>query len=139
MYFLLILFFSSLLGIIFMIGRKLLMLQNGQITYKDGTETFLKAQYLETFKHSAIKTIKKHSYLGLVTTIRLYFRSTNLLKNKYQEIKIKIKERLSKRESRLNGDLPKRQEVSKFLKMISEYKQKIRAIKHKIKEEEKNL
>ncbi len=139
MYFLLILFFGSLFGITFMIGKKLLMLQNGQITHKGSMETFLKVQYLEELKHSAVKTIKKYSYHGLVTTIRFYFQSANLLKNKYRELKIKIKEKLSKRESRFNGDLPKRREVSKFLKMISEYKQKIREIKHKIKEEEENL
>jgi len=139
MHFLLILFFSSLLGITFMISRKLLMLQNGQITYQDKTEAFLRTQYLEELKHSTIKTIKKHSYLGLVIIIRLYFRSINFLKSKYQEIKIKAKEKLSKNKSRLNSDLPKKQEENKFLKMISEYKQKIRAIKHKIKEEEKVL
>ena len=63
MYFLLILFFGSLLGITFMIGRKLLLLQNGQMTYKDSAETFLKAQYLEELKHVAIKNIKKQDYL----------------------------------------------------------------------------
>jgi len=131
MYFLLILFFGSLLGITFMIGKKLLMLQNGQIIYKDSTETFLKAQYLEELKHSAIKTIKKHSYIGLVTTIRFYFHSKNFFKNKYQEVKIKIKNIRRK-----NQDENEKKEVSKFLKMISEYKQKIREIKHKIKEEE---
>ncbi len=134
MYFLLILFFSSLLGITFMIGRKLLMLQNGQVTFRDETETFLKAQYLETLKHSAIRAIRKYSYLGLVTTIRSYFRSVNFLKDKYQIIKTKIKNIYHRNQA---GD--EKKEVSKFLKMILEYKQKIRAIKHKIKEEEKVL
>lgn len=134
MYFLLILFFGSLLGITFMIGRKLLILQNGQMTYKENAETFLKAQYLEELKYTVIKTIKKHSYTGLVAIIRFYFRGTNLLKNKYQAVKTKIKNLRSKN---LKDD--EKKEVSKFLKMISEYKQKIRAIKHKIKEEEKNL
>ncbi|MFA5932026.1 MAG: hypothetical protein WC793_01455 [Candidatus Paceibacterota bacterium] len=139
MYFLLILFFGSLLGITFMIGRKLLLLQNGEMTYKDSAETFLKVQYLEELKHEALKNIKKHSYIGLVTAIRLYVRSSNLLKNKYQEAKVKVNEKLSKYGSRKNGDLQERQEVNKFLKMISDYKYKIRAIKHKIKEEEENL
>jgi hypothetical protein len=130
MYFLLILFFGSLLGITFMIGRKLLVLQNGQMTYKESAETFLEAQHLERLKHAAIKTIKKHSYNGLVLIIRLYFRGTNLLRKKYQAIKIKIKNIRSKNKN------DEKKEVSKFLKMISEYKQKIRVIKHKIKEEE---
>lgn len=133
MYFLLILFFGSLLGVTFMIGRKLLELQSGQITYEENVEAFLKAQYLEELKQGAVKTIKKQGYNTLVTTIRLYFRSINLLKNKYQEIKNKID---NLRSRNLNEE--EKKEVSKFLKMISEYKQKIRAIKHKIKEEEEN-
>ncbi len=133
MYFLLILFFSSLIGITFMIGNKLLMLQNGQMTYEESAETFLKAQHLEELKHSAIKTIKKYSYAGLVATIRFYFRGIFFLKKKYQEIKIKVKSMHNKNPIK---DSENKQEISKFLKIISEYKQKIRAIKHRIKEEE---
>jgi hypothetical protein len=115
-----------------MIGRKLVMLPNGQVLERD--EAFLKISSLEELKHITIKNIKKHGYTGLVATIRFYIRGTNLLKNKYQEVKIKIKnisgKKLSEDETR---------EVNGFLKMISEYKHKIRKIKHKIKEEEENL
>jgi len=117
-----------------MIGRKLLVLQNGQTTFQDKAEIFLKPQYLETLKYSTIKATKKYSYLGLVMIIRIYFRSMNFLKDRYQMAKTKIKNIYHKNQ---NNDGKK--EVSKFLKMISEYKQKIRAIKHKIKEEEKIL
>lgn len=134
MYFLLILFFGSLAGISFMIGKKLLMLQNGQVF--DRNETFLKAPHLEELKHKTIKNIKKYGYAGLVTTIRFYIKSTNLLKNKYEEARIKIKSLYSKKSNSETGD---RQEISKFLKIISEYKRKIREIRHKINEEEKNL
>ena len=134
MYFPLILFFGSLFGIIFMIWRKLLMLQNGQILNKE--ETLLETAYLEELKHLTIKNIKRHGYTGLVTIIRLYIKSSNFIKNKNKQIKIKIKDKLSKHSRRLNGDLPKSQEIPKFLKIISEYKQKIREIKHKIREEE---
>jgi hypothetical protein len=135
MYFILILFFSSLFGITFMIGRKLLLLQNGQITYKDNIETFLKEQYFEELKHSAIKTIKKHRYTGLVTIVRLYVKSSNFIENKYEQIKIKIKDIYHNKIN--NGNtIKEKREVPKFLKVISEYKNKIREIKHKIKEEE---
>lgn len=134
MYFLLILFFGSLLGITFMIGRKLLILQDGGMTYKDSAEAFLKVQYLEELKHAALKNLKKHSYVVLVTTIRSYVRSTNFLKNKYQEVKVKVQNTKNK-----GNETEDKREVSKFLKMISEYKHRIRAIKHKIKEEEENL
>ncbi len=130
MYFLLILFFTSLLGIIFMIGRKLMMLQNGQVLNRE--EVLLKTPYLEEWKQTTIKKIKEHGHAGLITTIRFYVRSTNLLKNKYQKIKNAVKDLHSKK---LNEG--EKKEVSKFLKMISEYKQKIRRIKNKIHEEEK--
>ncbi|MFH1365896.1 MAG: hypothetical protein ABIG99_00675 [Patescibacteria group bacterium] len=118
-----------------MIGRKFLMLQNGQKTYQDDTEKIFKTQHLEEFKHSLIKTIKKYIYLGLVTTIRLYFRFKNLFLSKYQKIKIKIK---NIRDKNKNINPENKREISKFLRIISEYKQKIREIKHKIKEEESN-
>ncbi|MFA5778177.1 MAG: hypothetical protein WC870_01665 [Candidatus Paceibacterota bacterium] len=129
MYFLLILFFGSLLGIIFMIGRKLLMLQGGQVLARE--EISFKTPHLEEWRHQAIKEIKKHGYAGLVATIRLYMRSSNVFKNKYQEIKVKVKDLHSKK---LN--IEEKREVSKFLKKISEYKNKIRKIKQKVKEEE---
>ncbi len=132
MYFLLILFFGSLFGITFMIGKKLLMLQNGEVLNRE--EVFLKTPYLEEWKQVTIKNIRKHSHTVLVTTIRFYVRSTNLLKNKYQKIKSRVKDM-----NRKKLDEGERKEVSKFLKMISEYKQKIRKIKYKINEEEKKL
>ena len=117
-----------------MIGRKLIILQNGQILNRE--KFFLKTQYMEELKHLTVKNVKKHGYNGLVTIIRFYIRSTNLLLNKYQKIRIKIKNIRDKRRS----DNPNQQkDVNKFLKIVSEYKHKIREIKHKIKEEEENL
>ena len=129
MYFILILFFLSLFGIIFMIGRKLVVLQDTQVLNKE--EFFLKTQFLNEWKYLTAKNLKKHGYVGLVATIRFYVLSINFLKNKYQAIKIKIK---NIRGKKLNTE--EKREVSSFLKMISEYKHKIREIKHQIKEEE---
>jgi len=131
MYFLLILFFGSLFGITFMIGRKLMMLQNGQVLHRE--EDFLKIQHLEELKHLTIKNIKKHGYVGLVAIIRFYVQSSNFFKNKYEETKKKIKNIHIRKQN--DGSLGKR-EVSNFLKMILEYKNKIRKIKEKVKEEE---
>lgn len=130
---LLILFFGSLAGISFMIGRKLLSLQNGQVFDRD--ETFLKAPHLEELKHKTVKNIKKYGYAGLVTTMRFYIRSTNLMKNKYGEARIKVKNLYLKKS---NSRTEEKQEISKFLKIISEYKHKIREIRNRINEEEKN-
>lgn len=134
MYILLILFFVSLLGITFMIGRKLLMLQSGKIEMvNQGEEVFGTPYFLEEWKHSTIKNTKRYGYIALVETIRFYFRLNNFLKSKYQEIKAKAKGLYEKRQS--IEDIEKR-EVSKFLKMVSEYKSKIRKIKDRVKEEE---
>ena len=131
MYFLLILFFGSLLSITFMIGRKLIILRGGQVAHE--SEAILNTLYLEEWKQAAVKSIRKYSYFGLVSVIRFYFRFSNLLKNKYQELKIKAK---SMRGKKSNGEKTEPREASKFLKMISEYKYKIRRIKRQIKEEE---
>ena len=127
-YFLLILFFGSLLGIIFMIGRKLVIIQgNSEIV------NIKEDPYLEEWKHTTVKNIKKYSYLLLVAIIRTYVHSSNFIKLKYQELKIKIKEKFGKNKE----DAETKKEASKFLKMISEYKHKIRKIRRQIKEEEK--
>jgi hypothetical protein len=129
MTFILILFFASLIAITFMVGRKLLMLQNGEI--QQGQEIAFKAPALEEWKHITIRGAKRHSYNILVITIRFYFRTTNLLKLKYQDVKIKVKN--IRRKSHVQAE---KQEISKFLKVISEYKSKIRKIKQQVKEEE---
>ena len=117
-----------------MFGRKLALVRNGS-TEKIERENIVITPYLIEVKHITIKKIKKYSYVGLVTTIRLYFRSSNLLKTKYEELKTKIKNsNIVKNREGINE-----KEVSGFLKTVSEYKNKIRKIKHQIKEEENLL
>jgi hypothetical protein len=132
MYFLLILFFGSLFGIIVMTGRKLFLLKRGLATHTE--EISFEIPHLEKVKHNSIKNIKKHGHAGVVGILRFYIRSNNFLKNKYEEIKIKITRPSHK--STESGQI-ERAEENKFLKMISDYKHKIREIKQKIKEEEK--
>lgn len=131
MYFLLILFFGSLLGISFMIGRKLLLLQNGKMLRLE--ETPFGPTLFEEWKRSAARNVKKHGYVVLVFIIRLHIRSSRTLKAKYLETKEKLKEILSRK---LKKQQEEQREVSGFLKMISEYKEKIREIGHQIREEE---
>ena len=131
MYFLLILFFASLLGITFMIGRKLVLLQNGKMLRLE--ETPFGPSLFEEWKVQTSRNVKKHSYVLLVLAIRFHVRASNTLKNAYAEMKDKIKESFSKKSK---GEASEKREVSGFLKMISEYKQKVREIKHKIREEE---
>ena len=134
MYFLLILFFASLIGIVMMIGRKLSLVKNGHITEGYHPHPFMPD--LHRIKYLSVKSLKSFVYLVLFVAIRSYFRLSNFLKNKYDETKIKIKEKYNK--SHFIGHLPERQEVNKFLKVIGDYKNKISEIKHKVKEEENN-
>ncbi len=129
MYLLLILFFASLLSIIVMIGRKLAVLEHEQVL--NHQDVLLELPYLKEIKNITVQNIKKYGYTGLVTMLRLYIRFTNFLKDKYKEVKTKI--RNMSRESQANGE---KKEISKFLKIIGDYKNKIREIKHKIKKEE---
>ena len=134
MYILLILFFGSLVAIIFMISRKLILIKNGGIPYHE--EAFLKTPYMEEWKYLTIEKMKKHGYSILVGTIRVYVRGVSFIKNKYQEGKEKVLRTFAKSEGALANSAAHKEKVNGFLKMISEYKRKIRILKHKIKEEE---
>jgi len=113
-----------------MIGRKLSVLKNGQAFYQN--ENISEDRILEAWKHETMEGIKKYSYAGLVAIIRTYVHSSNFIKLKYQELKIKIKEKFGKNKE----DAETKKEASKFLKMITDYKHKIRKIRRQIKEEE---
>ena len=128
---LLILFFTSLSATVFMVGRKLVLLrqQHGEVLNHE--EVLFELPYLKEAKHATIKGIKKHGYALLVGIIRLYVRSANFLKSKYEVLKSKL--RNEHKAEQTTGD---KKEISKFLKNVLEYKQKIREIKHRIKEEE---
>jgi len=115
-----------------MIGRKLILLQNGQIADNNTAEEIsFGIHHLQKIKHFTVANIKKYEHIVLVGTLRLYVKTANLLKNKYQAVKIKI--RNIKMRSHANGE---KKEISKFLKIIGDYKNRIREIKHKIKKEE---
>ncbi|OGI69344.1 hypothetical protein A2643_01360 [Candidatus Nomurabacteria bacterium RIFCSPHIGHO2_01_FULL_39_220] len=129
MYFLLILFFASLTAIILMISRKLVIMEHDQIV--DHEEVLFEVPFLKEIKHLMVKNMRKHGYTGLVTSLRFYVKSTNFLKDKYQDMKTKVKNKIQE-----NNTNSQNKEISKFLKIIGDYKQKIRDIKNKIKKEE---
>ena len=134
MYFLLILFFGSLFGITFIIGRRLAKIQSGHVfTYRE--KSLEEVDHLEVLKNITIQSIRYLSYKGLVETIRLYVKTANFLKKHYQNIENKLKER---HERRLSKNGAEKTEPNKFLKMVSDYKHKIRKIKRQIKKEEES-
>jgi hypothetical protein len=134
MYFILTLFFASLIGITFMIGRKLVLLQNGQISYKEYAP--YRGMHMEELKYIILKGIKRYGFITLVALIRLYVKVSSVIKNVYENTKDQVKSFFSKR---LNANPTEKREVNKFLRMVSEYKLKLRMIKERVKEEEENL
>lgn len=132
----LILFFVSLLGIAIMIGRKLVLLQTGTIPARAENEPHPFVPDLEKVKEVANRNAKRYGYLATVIVIRFYVRSSNFLKSKSRNIREKIKSLIEKNKNGENGQTAGPQEVNKFLRMVSDYKHKLRGIKHRIKEEE---
>ena len=118
-----------------MIGRKLALQGEAQIAPAEHIHPFVPD--IQKIKFLINRNIKKYGYLSLVLIIRSYIKLTKLVKVNYETTKDKIKQKLIKNTNSENG--MKKQEVSGFLKMISEYKDKIGHIKHKIKKEEEVL
>jgi len=131
----LILFFLSLAGVIFMIGSKLILLKGGRIIVPE--ENFpIEIPNLQEVKYIAIKNAKKHSYFLFVESIRFSIKSSHFLKRVFRKIKEKTSYIFRKHVLKKAEEEIKTKEVSGFLKMISDYKHKIKKIKHQIREEE---
>jgi hypothetical protein len=109
------------------------MLHHG-VTLPEG-EPIFKDSSLEEWKYSVVNKAKRWNYVFLVIVIRIYFRIVNLIKLGYQKFIAKIKSMNSTDTEAPNKE---KKEVSRFLKMVLEYKSKIRKIKRKIKEEERD-
>lgn len=129
---LIFLFIISFFAITIIFNRKLSLVQNKDTSILEKEQIILEIPYVVEIKHITTRKIKKYGYVTLVTIIRLYFRSINLLKLKYTKVKTKISN-LHKHDIE-NGIANK--EVNKFLRVVSDYKHKIRKIKHSIKKEE---
>jgi hypothetical protein len=135
MYILFILFFVSLFAIIIIIERKLILVgQNRELNNLDIQNTLSEIPIIKELKVLTIRKLKKYVHIGLIIGVRIYVKTNNLISNTYQDLKTKIKEKLLNKH--INGE---KKEISKFLKIISDYKHKIRVIKHRIHEEEKVL
>jgi hypothetical protein len=126
------LFFISLAGIMIMIGRKLAPVRNGQFVEQEYPHPFV--PHIEKMKRFSYKSLRKYEHLALVAILRFYVRFINYIKYLYQVLIAKITQTLNK--DRFEGDSFDKREISKFLKIISDYKQRVRNIKHRIKEEE---
>jgi hypothetical protein len=134
MYLPLILFFLSLAGIIIMVWRELVLVKNGQVAITHHVHPFVPD--LQKIKYLTSKGTKKLSYITLFVTLKIFIKSSNFIKIKSKMFIKKLKDKFKKSNDNSLGETTEKKEVSKYLKIISEYQQKIRKIKHRIKEEE---
>ncbi|MFA7285991.1 MAG: hypothetical protein WC011_04095 [Candidatus Paceibacterota bacterium] len=135
MYISLILFFIALGGIAIMLARKIFILKHANINTPKNLELEFEVPDLDEVKEFANKKIKRYGYIALVSAVRLYIIGGSFVKNKSKVIVTKIKSKLPGKKITkidINGNV----ETSPFIKTITEYKQKIKKIKHKIKKEE---
>jgi len=133
-YFILILFFASLLSIAIMIGRKLVLLKKGQIEVTQ--EIPFEVPYLKEIRRAVVFNIKKYEHLALVGIVKFHLQFANFLKSKYGELKIKLRNLHLKHSQK--AEAGEKTEVSTFLKVVSVYKNRITEIKDRIKREENN-
>lgn len=117
-----------------MVGRKVLLIRNGVVF--EEYRVMSDEDYWEELKRSLSKGLRVLGFVMLVGIIRLYVKTTNYLKSTYEIGKTRIKEIRARRMSKNGAVEVKPQEASKFLKMVGNYKRKIRRIKEKVKEEE---
>ena len=134
MYFFLILFFISLCGIILMIGRKMMFVNFKEVTHLGKFK--LEPISLNEIKIVTIKKAKKYGYIILIITLRASIKTSHFVKSNYGKAKTKIKSRINNSKLIHRNKEHKEKEVSHFLKMISDYKRRVKYIKHKIREEE---
>ncbi|HWA32051.1 MAG TPA: hypothetical protein VG694_01195 [Candidatus Paceibacterota bacterium] len=129
----LIIFFAALLGIMVMIGRKVWQLRTVP-PHRIERFTF-EVPDAEQLKSAGVRHLRRGSYALLVIILRAYVRSSNAIRENGRRLAQKVKAKLARKNK--NGDAPAEEhEVSKFLKMMSEYKRKLGHITKRIKEEE---
>ena len=130
----LISFSLSLIGIIAMIWHELVLIRNGKVVAAQHIHPFVPD--LQKIKHLTFKNTKKFGYLALFLTLRFFIKSSNFIKTKSVILVKTIKNKITKNRDYLADEIAEKKEVSKYLKIISEYRHKIRQMKHRIKEEE---
>ena len=127
-------FFFSLAGIIVMIWRELVLMRNGQVAIAQHSHPFVPE--LQRIKHLTFKNSKKLGYTIIFLTLRFFIKSSNFIKNQSIILAKKINGIFKKLRKNAGSETVEKKEVSKYLRVISEYRQKIREMKHRIKEEE---
>lgn len=128
----LILFFIALIGLTIMIMKRVFLIRTGsRIIIND--DPYLPP--IHEVRHIFVKNTRQYSLIILSIILRTSIRTYIILKRKGSEISSKIINKYNKSTAKL---APEKREVNRFLKGISEYKNKIKNLKEKIIEEELN-
>lgn len=136
MYLPLVLFFIALLGISTLLYRRIMILERSGVMVReiDG-EFFFDVPDLHEVQYVIVRKMKQYGYVALVVTIRIYVRSSKIMDYLYKEAVSRLSTLYKKYIQKKNPETEAK-EVSKFLKMVSEYKNKIKEIKERVREEE---
>ncbi len=135
LYVILIIFFVSLFSIFFMIGRKLIVLGNGNYAVPD--DATFEVPYMEETKNFLVECLKTLEHVTLVFLIRFYIQTKKFFRNMIEDIKEAIRNLHFKKYP--NGELAEKIENSKAVKIIYRYRKKIKYIARQVKKEEKNM
>lgn len=128
----LILFFIALISLVIMIMKRVFLIRTGsRIIIND--DPYLPP--VHEVRHIFIKNTRQYSLIIISIILRTSIRTYILLRRKGSEIAHKIINKYNKSTAKL---APEKREVNRFLKGISEYKNKIKNLKEKIIEEELN-
>lgn len=134
MYFIfLTLFSASLLGIVFMIGRKWVFIQKGQVF--EAEKEMSESEYWEELQRAAKEGLRKFGFVMLVIIIRIYVKIVTFLKKVFLAGVGRI-DALYGRMTIQEGTGPV--EPNKFLKKMGEYKKKVKRIKDRVRREEES-
>ncbi len=134
MYLILTLFFISLLSITSMLGYKVSLARNGSLQMRD--DVHLGFPDLHKIKKFTKRGMRRYGFIALVIVIKVYVKIGLFSKQIFETTKSGIIKMLRKNKKFNLEDSFEKREVSGFLKMVSEYKHKVKSIKHKIIEEE---
>lgn len=124
----------SLLGIIVMLGYKVSLARSGTLQMRE--DFHVAFPDFAKLKSIARKGLRRYGFIALVIIIKLYVKTTYFLKQKFQLVQSKVVEILKKNKKFGFDENSEKREVSGFLKMVSEYKHRVRTIKHRIVKEE---
>ncbi len=118
-----------------MLWREMALVKNGKVGSAEHAHPFVPD--LEKVKRHGGKFLKKTAHTAIYVSIKSYLLFKRFIKEKSKLIFKKLASLIKKESENISEEFVKeKKEVSKYLRVISDYRQKIRKVKEEIKEEE---